>query len=137
MVLFVVIFTGCSAKGPAFTEFEKPSEDKSLVYIYRTGIIGGSVTPDIHKKNISTNEDVIIGNVKPSGYIKTEVNEGNYEFWAKTEAKNEANIEVKKGNIYCIEHYISIGFFIGHPQFKIVDIEKCKEEITKTNLSIE
>ena len=44
---------------------------------------------------------------------------------------------MKKGNIYCIEHYISIGFIVGHPQFKIVDIEKCKEEISKTKLSIE
>lgn len=130
-------FTGCTAKGPKFQSFDKPKEDKSLVYLYRTGYLGAAVTPTITQKNLDTNLSISVGNIKPMGYIKTEVAEGNYEFWAKTEAKNEVNLKVEKGKIYCIEHYISIGFFIGHPQFKLVDMEQCKKEIKETHLSLQ
>ena len=136
-VVALTIFTGCTAKGPQFTKFEKPKEGKSLVYLYRTSIIGAAVTPTITQRNLNTNVSLSLGNIKPMGYIKTEVNEGNYEFWAKTEAKNEVNIKVEKGKTYCIEHYITIGFFIGHPQFKFVDMAKCEKEIKKTYLSLD
>lgn len=93
----LTLFTGCTAKGPQFTQFEKPKENKSLVYLYRTGIMGAAVTPTITQKNLDTNLALSLGNIKPMGYIKTEVDEGNYEFWAKTEARNEVNLKVKKG----------------------------------------
>jgi len=130
-------FTGCTAKGPQFQEFDKPKEDKSLVYLYRTGVMGAAVTPTITQKNLDTNLSLSLGSIKPMGYIKTEVDEGNYEFWAKTEAKNEVNLKVEKGKTYCIEHYISMGFFVGHPQFKLVDMVKCEKEIKDTHLSLE
>lgn len=133
----LTLFTGCTAKGPQFTQFEKPKENKSLVYLYRTGIMGAAVTPTITQKNLDTNLALSLGNIKPMGYIKTEVDEGNYEFWAKTEARNEVNLKVKKGKTYCIEHYITIGFIVGHPQFKLVDMDKCEKEIKKTHLSLE
>lgn len=133
----LALFTGCTAKGPQFQKFEQPKESKSLVYLYRTSFLGAAITPTITQKNLDTNLALSIGNIKPNGYIKTEVDEGNYEFWAKTEAKNEVRLKVEKGKTYCIEHYISIGFLIGRPQFEIVDMRKCKEEIKKTHLSLE
>lgn len=133
----VVIFAGCSAKGPQFTKFDTPKEDKSLVYVYRTSGLGAAVTPKIHQTNLATQEDKIIGYVQPSGYIKAEVPEGDYQFWAKTEAKNEVDLKIEKNKIYCIENYISFGFFVGHPQFKQIPLEQCETEIKTTKLTIQ
>jgi hypothetical protein len=130
------IFSGCTAKGPQFSSFEKPKEGNSKVYIYRTSLFGGAINPDIFQKNLDTNESLLLGEVKSMGYISTEIKPGNYEFWAKTEAKNEVLISAKANETYCIEHYITMGFFIGHPQFKIIPIDKCEREIVTTNLSI-
>jgi len=133
-----MFITGCSsANGPQFTKFDTPKEDKSLVYIYRTSGLGAAVTPKIHKTNLVSNEDKVIGYVKPSGYIKEEVDVGKYQFWAKTEWKNEVDLEIEKNKIYCIENYISFGFFIGHPQFKLIPLEKCEAEIKTTKLTIQ
>ena len=132
----IMIMSGCSAKGPQFNGFKEPKKDTANVYIYRIGSLGGSVTPDIHKVNLKTNKDIVIGNIKPNGYIMTTITPGMTKFWAKTEARNEVNLKADPNKIYCIEHYISMGFFVGHPQFKIVDMEKCKQKIKDTKLSL-
>lgn len=134
--LALLMLGGCSAKGPQFAGFQKPQDGNSKVYIYRTSFLGAAVVPNIHQKNLDTNESLILGEVKPSGYISTEIKPGNYEFWAKTEAKNEVQIAAKANETYCVEHYISFGFFIGHPQFKMIPMEKCEKEIIATNLSV-
>jgi len=133
----ILVMSGCSAKGPQFSGFKKPANGKANVYVYRTSYLGAAITPDIHKTNLSTNSDEVIGSIKPNGYIMTTITPGMYKFWAKTEAENEVKLEADPNKIYCIEHYISIGFVVGHPQFKIVDMEKCKKEIKDTKLSIQ
>ena len=132
----IILFSGCSAKGPQFTNFQQPEKGQSNVYLYRTSYFGGAIQPNIHKENISTKTDTIIGSIKPYGYIMTKVQPGKYQFWAKTEARNEVNLDIEPNKIYCIKHYITPGFFIGHPQFKIVDMAKCKKELKKTKLSL-
>lgn len=132
----MAILSGCAASGPQFVDFEKPKQGNSKVYVYRTSGLGGAVVPSVHQTNLGTNEDKIIGEVKPSGYISTEIQPGKYQIWAKTEAKNEVYIDAKADEIYCVEHYISFGFFIGHPQFKLIPIEQCKLDIKTTKLSI-
>jgi hypothetical protein len=136
---FVILSTGCSVKadGPQFNGFKTPEKGKSNVYLYRDSYFAAAVVPEIHQKNLNTNEDKIIGKIKPYGYIVTTVDPAQYQIWAKTEAKNEVNLDVKPNKIYCIKHYISMGFIVGHPKFKIMNMEKCKKEIEKTRLSIE
>jgi hypothetical protein len=133
----ILVMSGCSAKGPQFNGFKKPTNGQANVYVYRTSYLGAAVTPDIHKTNLSTNSDEVIGSIKPNGYIMTTITPGMYKFWAKTEAENEVKLEANPNKIYCIKHYISMGFVVGHPQFKIVDMEKCKKEIKDTKLSIQ
>jgi hypothetical protein len=133
--LALLNFTGCSATGPKFEKFDTPQKDKSLVYVYRTSFLGASVTPDIHETNLETQNDKILGEIKPHGYLKTEVDEGKYQIWAKTEAKNEVDLNIEKNKIYCIENYISMGFLVGHPQFKQIDLAKCEQELKETKLS--
>lgn len=131
------MFAGCNANGPQFTKFDTPKDDKSLVYVYRTSGLGAAVTPKIHQTDLVTKEDKVIGFVQPSGYIMAEVKEGDYQFWAKTEAKNEVDLKIEKNKIYCIENYITMGFFVGHPQFKLIPLEKCETEIKTTKLTIQ
>ncbi|WP_456402770.1 hypothetical protein [Hydrogenimonas sp.] len=134
--MVVVIMGGCSAKGPQFSGFKKPAYGQANVYVYRTSYLGAALTPDIHKTNLTDYRDEVIGSLKPNGYIMTTLSPGMYKFWARTEAENEVKLRVNPNKIYCIEHYISIGFLVGHPQFKVVDMEKCEREIKKTNLSL-
>ena len=132
----ILVMSGCSAKGPHFNGFKQPESGKSNVYIYRTSHWGLSNTPDIHQTNLTTKQDKIIGNIKPNGYMMTTITPGMYKFWAETEAKNEVNLKANPNKIYCIEHYLTIGFILNHPQFKLVDMQKCKEEIKETKLSL-
>jgi hypothetical protein len=133
----ILAMSGCSAKGPQFNGFKEPAKGTSNVYVYRTSYFGAAVTPDIHKTNLKTNKDEIIGSIKPNGYIMTTITPGMHKFWAKTEAQNEVDLTANPSKIYCIEHYITFGFVVGHPQFKIVDMEKCKKEIVETKLSLQ
>jgi len=133
--LVALILAGCSAKGPQFNGFQKAQNGKSNVYIYRKSYLGGSITPNIHQTNLSTNRDKVIGSVKPNGYIVTTVAPGRYKYWAKTEAQNEVVLQVGSNRNYCIKHYISLGILVGHPQFKTIDMRTCTEEIKGTHLS--
>jgi hypothetical protein len=62
---------------------------------------------------------------------------GSYQFWGKTEARNEVNLNVEPNQIYCIQFYITPGFFLAHPQFELQDLAKCEPEIKKTKLSLQ
>ncbi|ADG92473.1 conserved hypothetical protein [Arcobacter nitrofigilis DSM 7299] len=131
------IMSGCSAKGPQFNGFNEPTKGNSNVYIYRTSSLGAGVTPNIHDTNLEDSTDKIVGNVKPNGYIMTTITPGMHKFWAKTEVTNEVNLNIDPNKIYCIKNYISMGFLVGHPQFEIVDMNKCKDEIKETKLSLQ
>lgn len=136
MIGSMALLTGCAtAKGPDFVKFEVPKENKSLLYIYRTSTTGFQIKPTIHKTNILTNEDDVIGFAEPQGYFYTDIDEGNYQIWAQTETKNEISINIEKNKIYCIEHYISLGLFAGHPEFKLINLSECEQEIKKTKRS--
>ena len=136
--LTLMVMSGCSATGPKFSKFEKPKEGNAALYIYRdSSFFGGGVTPFIHKKDLSANKDELIGEIKRSGYLRTELRKGTHEIWATTEVRNGININALENDIYCLEHYITPGFFVGHPQFKRIDFQKCEEEIKKTHLSLE
>jgi hypothetical protein len=135
IITVAMLIAGCSAKGPQFSGFSTPTNGKSNVYLYRdSSMLGGGVAPDIHELNVKTSKDIVLGHINRNGYILTTVNPGEYKFWAKTEARNEVDIQTKPNKVYCIKHYITAGFFVGHPQFKLVDMKTCKEEIQDTHL---
>jgi uncharacterized secreted protein with C-terminal beta-propeller domain len=135
-IVAILVMSGCSAKGPQFSGFKKPTHGQANVYIYRTSYLGAAITPEIYQANIDNSNYKVVGRIKPNGYIMTTITPGMYKFWATTEVKNEVILKVNPNKIYCIEHYISMGWLIGHPQFKIVDMRKCKEDIKETKLSI-
>lgn len=128
----VVLFTGCGAKGQQFTGFAKPKENKGLVYVYRpSGFVGGGVYYDIHVTNPST-PDFIAGELVNGGYVEVDVPTGENEIWGKTEAKSSVTLDIKSGDIHCVKGGVGVGFLVGRPSLEIVDLDKCKVEITET-----
>lgn len=133
----ILFLSGCTAKGPQFSTFEKPKPGEANLYIYRKAILfGDGLRPDIHKTDMSTKEEDILAPLQPNGYIVEMLKPGEYEIWGKTEAKNEVIFKVEADQIYCIQHYVTPGFFIGHPQFELQDLSICEPEIRKTKLSL-
>ncbi|MBE3022154.1 hypothetical protein [Campylobacter sp. 7477a] len=135
LVLMAVFFVGCGAKGPQFTEFKQVEADKSLLYVYRESVLaGGGVFYDIHVDTQDTN--TTIGTLKHGGYLEAVIEPNiKTEIWAKTEAKETLTITPKAKEIYCVKGGLGIGFFVGHPKLSLVDLETCKKEIAKTQLS--
>lgn len=134
----ILLLSGCSvAKGPQFIEFQKPNKDEANLYIYRKiAFWGGRLRPDMHQKNTKTNKDYVLPDLQRGGYIMQTLKPGSYQFWAKTETKNEVNLNVEPNQIYCIQFYTTPGFLLPHPQFELQDLAECELQIKETKLSL-
>lgn len=128
-------FTGCGAKGEKFGNFKLPSENKSMLYVYRpTSFVGGGVYYDIHVND--NNKDEIIGTLRNGGFIEKEMTSTeNIEIWAKTESKASVSLDLKPNETYCIKGGVGIGFLVGRPNLEIVDKTLCEKEIIETQKS--
>lgn len=131
------IFTGCGAKGEKFGSFKLPSENKSMLYVYRpSSFMGGGVYYDIHTND--NNKDEIIGTLRNGGFIEKEITPTeNTEIWAKTESKASVSIDMKPNETYCVKGGVGIGFLVGRPNLEIVDKALCEKEIVNTERSFD
>ena len=121
--------SGCSAKGELFSGFEKPKQDKALLYVYRPdAFVGGGVHYGVYV-NSKDNNNTGMGPLKNNAFLKMDISDGENEVWAETESKSSVTIDAKKGEIYCVKGEIGIGFFLGRPYLSIVDMNTCKAEI--------
>lgn len=121
--------SGCSAKGELFSGFEKPKQNKALLYIYRPdAFLGGGAHYGVYVNNKEQN-NTGIGPLKNNAFLKIDIPEGESEVWAETESKSSVTLDAKKEEIYCVKGEIGIGFFIGRPYLSIVDTDTCKAEI--------
>lgn len=138
--LWVIIFvgvamflSGCGAAGQPFSQFATPKQDQGLVYVYRpSSVLGMGVYYDIHVTN-PTNPDLIAGELVNGSYVEVDVPVGENEIWGRTESKTSVTLDVKNGETYCVKGGVGIGFFIGRPNFEIVDMQTCQTEIVGTN----
>ena len=138
--LWVIIFvgvamflSGCGAAGQSFSQFATPKQDQGLVYVYRpSSVLGMGVYYDIHVTN-PTNPDLIAGELVNGSYVEVDVPVGENEIWGRTESKTSVTLDVKNGETYCVKGGVGIGFFIGRPNFEIVDMQTCQTEIVGTN----
>lgn len=131
------IFTGCGAKGEKFGSFKMPSENKSMLYVYRpSSFVGGGVYYDIQvNKN---NKDEIIGTLRNGGFIEKEIiPTENLEVWAKTESKASVSLDIKPNETYCVKGGVGVGFLVGRPNLEIVDKKLCEKEIIDTQRSFD
>lgn len=131
------VFTGCGAKGEKFGSFKTPSENNSMLYVYRpSSFVGGGVYYDIHTNDNS--KDEIIGTLRNGGFIEKEITPTeNLEVWAKTEAKASVSLDIKPNETYCVKGGVGIGFLVGRPNLEIVDKTLCEKEIIDTQKSSE
>ena len=136
LAVMAAFFVGCGAKGPQFTTFKQAESGKSLLYVYRgSGFIGGGAYYNVHLK--TSNSDIVMGELRNGGYLETTLEPNQeVEIWAKTEAKASLLLTPAPNETYCVRGGVGIGFFVGRPKLELVSLATCKEEISKTNLSI-
>lgn len=142
-ILTAVLFSGCGAKGPQFTEFQKPQENSGIVYVYRPShFVGGGVDYNIYVNN-STMHNFLAGELVngsytaiplPIGESKIRINLPSSLFLGITgKSSNTATFDIKSGEVYCIKGGIGeIG--ASRPSIEIVDIATCKSEIIETRM---
>ncbi len=131
------VFTGCGAKGEKFGSFKTPSENNSMLYVYRpSSFVGAGVYYDIHTNN--NKKDEIIGTLRNGGFIEKEITPNeNLEVWAKTEAKSSVSFDIKPNETYCVKGGVGVGLLVGRPNLEIVDKALCEKEIIDTQKSFE
>ena len=129
--------SGCGAKGVKFGGFETPKQDESMLYVYRDKGFGGSaVTYDVKVTTQNPTQTIVIGTIKNGGFLKANLKANEeVEVWAKTEAKSSVTIETKPNEIYCVKASVGMGFFVGRPHLKQVDMQTGQKDIEKTNYS--
>lgn len=128
-----LVLTGCGAKGKQFTEFEKPSEGKGMVYVYRpSSFVGSGVYYDV--KN---DENTLVGTLRNGGFIFKEMEPGERTLSAKTEATETVQVVVKQNEIVCIRGGVRMGVLVGRPDLNTVSFNQCESEIKDTKASAE
>ena len=135
MIFIATILTGCAKKiyptGENFSEFQKPTKNNSMIYIY-------TIKKRALHEMIFINEDekdYLIGDLVSQSYSFTEVGANKeIKIWAETDLVGSITIDTEAGQIYCIKADIGGGFRVYRPTFEQVDLETCKAEISKTKL---
>ncbi len=131
------VFTGCGAKGEKFGSFKLPSENKSMLYVYRpSSFVGAGISYDIHTNG--NNKDEILGTLRNGGFIEKEIiPTERIEIWAKTESKASVSLDIKPNETYCVKGGVEMGLLVGRPNLGIIDKTLCEKEMIDTQRSIE
>lgn len=124
-------FSGCGAKESQFKTFKKPTDGKGMLYVYRPSkFTGGGVYYDVKD---ATNNDAVIGTLNNGTFIKQQMTPGTKNIWARTAMfKEEANVEIKEGEVSCVRGSVTTGLLIGNPELATVDLKTCELEIKDT-----
>lgn len=101
-----------------------PHPDYGVIYLYRNAEDAGPVVNyDVHIGDTS----VYRSSVNSYAEVKIE-EEGEYEIWAKTEAKEVLPLSVSNGGDYYVRSGVSMGFMIGQPKLELVSPEQGRIE---------
>ncbi len=129
LLLGTIFFSGCASATTPFTEFKKPQNNESVLYIYRPSkFVGGGI--DYTLTNKTTNE--VLGELENGTYLENTAKLGKMVVYGKYNflKDNEIEIEIEPNKVTCLKSYI--GGFIQNVQFEKVDLETCKKEIVET-----
>lgn len=139
----ILLLNGCSAlnpqpKGAQFTEFKKPQENQGTVYVYRqSSWMTGIASYDIDVSS-SVVRNFRVRTLSNGGYIELDLPVGESKILG--EASNMSGVlrgdsvtlDIKNGEVYCLEGSIGIAYPKHYTKLEIVDIAKCKSEIIAT-----
>lgn len=103
----------------SISEFTLSSHpDYAVIYFYRESGSGALVVYDVHIG------ETAVFRSKPNSCAEVKVyDDGEVMVWAKTEAKEEISLTVKKGSDYYIRTGVSQGIVIGRPYIEVVSPE--------------
>ncbi|WNL16483.1 DUF2846 domain-containing protein [Arcobacter cryaerophilus gv. pseudocryaerophilus] len=113
--------------------FNKPSNEKAGLYIYRESGIVGSLT----RKNLYI-DDRFIAESSPNMFFYVEV-DGDKEYKISTESEfsnNDIILKIDKNKLYFINQYIRGGVFNRGANLKIIDEKVAKKAILNPNMEL-
>lgn len=138
LVLCTMGFAGCASvpmesneKSMLAKEFNSPPDDKSGLYIYRSGSFGGALKKDIWV------DETCIGESAPNVFFYTEV-ECNKEHKLSTESEfspNDLVVKTECGKNHFFSQYIKMGVFVGGANIKQVNETKGKGETRELDMA--
>ncbi|MFV7782505.1 DUF2846 domain-containing protein [Shewanella marisflavi] len=136
--LIMAILSGCasvpledSKTSNKAKKFSAPADDKSGLYIYRSGSFGGALKKDVWV------DGECIGETAPNVFFYVELL-GNKDYKVSTESEfspNDLIVKVEAGKNYFVKQYIKFGAFVGGAGLELVDTEKGKDEVSKLKMA--
>lgn len=136
--LMISIISGCasvpledSKTTNKAKEFSAPTNDKSGLYIYRSGSFGGALKKDVWI------DGECIGETAPNIFFYVELL-GDKDYKVSTESEfspNDLIVKVEAGKNYFVQQYIKFGAFVGGAGLELVDEEKGKKEVSKLKMA--
>jgi len=135
--LSVLILSGCSAKGPQFSAFQKTSkQEESIVYFYRPDTMLNILTttgvfetdsPDInYEKNMWGSKT--IGKLRNNSFFKYKFKPGKHKF-TDNMFKSPIEIDLKPNDYTCVKVKMRP---LGLNSIMEVDKTTCEKEIKTT-----
>lgn len=129
LLFLATMLTGCGASGPAFKRMDPPMNGQGIVYIYRQpGHIGMGVHGTVRANGKAVTD------IKNGGYFPYVGLPGPVKFEARTEASNEATVEIEAGVEKYLKVTVGMGLFVGHLHLTEVSPEIGKKEIAECQL---
>ena len=103
------------------------SSDFAILYVYRPkNFVGSLIGYDMH-----IGDAVICRAANNTGYEIKLYKEGQTEVWAKTESREAVTIDVKFGEEYFLRCGVTVGAFVGRPEFYLVNKVQGRSEFLK------
>jgi hypothetical protein len=129
LLLFIaVVLGGCGATGPKYSEIRNSipelDPEHGRIYFYRSSPIGGLVKPDIQLNG------TVVGEMAPGGFFFVDRLPGLYTATATTEAEAKLPFPLEAKQTQYVRGSISLGIFVGRPNFELVDPRNAAAEIT-------
>lgn len=137
MLAVCLLLSGCATVPMASKEedaklktFQKPSENKSGIYVYRNSFVGQAL-----KKNIYIN-GVLIGESANKVFFFKEVEPGEVMLSTESEfSENNLTVKTEGGKNYFFEQYIKMGVFVGGAGLKAVSDTEGMKNVQECELA--
>jgi hypothetical protein len=118
-LLAAVLALSACATGPKLSETPEAQTSveagMSRIVVYRTGIFGTAIQPEITVDGEPT------GKCQPNGAFHVDVNPGDHRLTATTEATSAVKLKTSENETIFVECSIGMGFFVGRPHLSVVD----------------
>lgn len=126
VMIFCVALAGC-ASGPRFGNVERKlaalPQGMARIYIYRTGLFGAAVRPDVYLNGHR------IGDCVPNEVFYQDVWPGRFEAVAVTTTERRLTFSIAAGETRFVKCSVGIGFLFGQGQLELVDPTQAERAI--------